>query len=408
MPVGSEPSGKPPFSTALNALAIGFMIALALTGAIAGTAHVLTGRVIEKQSSNARVINVSGRQRMLSQRISLLSSRWVDQRHSADWQRLQDAVAMFEASHADLTAGRIDGKPHELPPSVRDIYFGEPYWLDQQVNAFLADARRVLDDGPESAAAAARMSELASPSPFHASALLGGLNAVVTAFQVEHDQQIAKLKDLQTKALMVMALALAVGASLVFFPLMRRVNDVARSLNDDALTDPLTGVNNRRGFNLRAETLVAQRDDGAVLALDIDEFKRINDKYGHAVGDAAIRHLARVASALVREGDVFGRVGGDEFAAVLSGISAADAVGFVERLRQAVEVSVCSIEGLGHREKWVSFTISVGIRTFSEPAALITLMRDADAALYDAKRSGRNCVRSSERSKTIPFPLRGA
>lgn len=408
MATGPVPSRKPPFSTALNALAIGFMIALALTGAIAGTAHVLTGRVIEAQSANARVINVSGRQRMLSQRISLLSTRWVDQRQAADWQRLQDSVAMFESSHKDLTSGRIDGQPHKLPDAAREIYFDEPYWLDQQVNAFVSDARRVLDDGPGSAAAAARMSELASPAPFHASALLGGLNAVVNAFQDEHDQQIAKLKDLQTKALMVMALALAVGATLVFFPLMRRVSDVAQSLNEDALTDPLTGADNRRGFNLRAETLVAQRDEGAVLALDIDNFKRINDRYGHAVGDAAIRHLARVASALVREGDVFGRVGGDEFAAVLSGISAEDAVGFAERLRQAVEASVCSIEGLGHRQKWVSFTISVGVRTFSEPVALITLMRDADAALYDAKRSGRNCVRSTQKSKTVPFPARGA
>lgn len=109
---------------------------------------------------------------------------------------------------------------------------------------------------------------------------------------------------------------------------------------------------------------------------------------------------------MFRDGDVFGRIGGDEFAAVLQGVSEKDAIAFAERLRLAIADMRCSMDDASCPAHGVSFTVSIGVRIFDRPTELSTLMHDADAAMYDAKRAGRNCVQFVKPDKPLVFPSR--
>jgi diguanylate cyclase (GGDEF)-like protein len=124
-----------------------------------------------------------------------------------------------------------------------------------------------------------------------------------------------------------------------------------------------------------------------VLMIDIDYFKHINDSYGHAVGDDVLKQLTRRCFHILRDTDIFGRHGGDEFVAILPESDARDALQVAERLR--TEVEELSVES-GKGE--VRFTVSVGLTQFRDEERFEETLNRADQALYHAKRSGRNRV----------------
>jgi diguanylate cyclase (GGDEF)-like protein len=175
----------------------------------------------------------------------------------------------------------------------------------------------------------------------------------------------------------------------------RRMDDELRVL---ATTDFLTGLPNRREFmgRLAEEQGRLQRDIGAcaaVLLLDIDHFKRINDEYGHAAGDAVLRQLAEVMRECQRKIDMLGRIGGEEFAVLLPGTELDAAAVFAERLRQRVAETPMRIDD----GRSLHITVSIGIAAMGgrHPAGDTALIR-ADQALYRAKDGGRNRVERME------------
>ncbi|KIL97985.1 GGDEF/response regulator receiver domain protein [Paramagnetospirillum magnetotacticum MS-1] len=159
-----------------------------------------------------------------------------------------------------------------------------------------------------------------------------------------------------------------------------------------ATTDVLTGIFNRRHFMEMARNEVdrARRHGRPMVALmlDIDHFKRINDTYGHPVGDVAIKALADVCTEIVRHEDVLGRLGGEEFAIVLTETDLDGALLVAERLRLAVAaIRIPAEQGI------VAFTTSIGVAERLETDTTIdSMLSRADMALYSAKRSGRNKV----------------
>lgn len=162
-------------------------------------------------------------------------------------------------------------------------------------------------------------------------------------------------------------------------------------LNHLATTDALTGANNRHRFLERAEEEIAhsKRYDRPLsfLMLDIDHFKIINDTFGHAIGDDVLRVLSAECRKLFRQTDVFGRVGGEEFAAILPETTAEGAVQIAERLRQTLaQLKVDGPDGC------IAFTVSIGIAERKYGHNLSDIMYYADKALYEAKNSGRNRV----------------
>jgi diguanylate cyclase (GGDEF)-like protein len=161
-----------------------------------------------------------------------------------------------------------------------------------------------------------------------------------------------------------------------------------------AVTDGLTQLANRRSFDraLERELSRAVRTDGrlSVVLLDVDHFKRLNDTYGHVVGDAVLQQVARALRECGREYDTVARYGGEEFAVVLPGCSSALAVQVAERLRRAIEEGPTD----------VPVTASAGVATFPRDGIDAKgLLESADQALYASKRAGRNTVRSAAQAR---------
>ena len=161
-----------------------------------------------------------------------------------------------------------------------------------------------------------------------------------------------------------------------------------------ALTDPLTGFYNQRYLmrHLRGLITAGQPQGIAVMMIDVDHFKSVNDRWGHPIGDQALRAVADALRRRIRVFDSIARYGGEEFAVVMPGTSPEDAMAAAERLRLAIaEMQFFPEPGRRHQ-----LTVSVGVACSDDPAITAErLLRAADQALYQAKRTGRNRVESA-------------
>jgi diguanylate cyclase (GGDEF)-like protein len=168
---------------------------------------------------------------------------------------------------------------------------------------------------------------------------------------------------------------------------LHRVQDLERM----AYVDQLTGLANRALTDI---TLRARLDELSrygwpfgVLFIDIDQFKQVNDRLGHEVGDAVLRAAANTLRGAARSFDLVGRWGGEEFVAILANTDARTLQAIADRFRALVEASVVSAGGAEH-----VFTVSVGGTQATADDSVETLISRADALMYASKQSGRNCV----------------
>lgn len=176
-------------------------------------------------------------------------------------------------------------------------------------------------------------------------------------------------------------------------------NRLIRELQTMAETDPLTGLLNRRAFESRASVLLADKRAGdpvvALMMLDIDFFKRVNDTYGHETGDKALVALAKLCRESVRSDDIVARFGGEEFVILLRVQAAQHAQTLAEKLCERLrQQTVTAIDG-----RIFGFTVSIGIafaqRTAEATLQVDELLREADALLYRAKQNGRDRIETS-------------
>jgi diguanylate cyclase (GGDEF)-like protein len=166
-----------------------------------------------------------------------------------------------------------------------------------------------------------------------------------------------------------------------------RLGEMQRKLYGMAMTDPLTGALNRRAFFEKAEDACRRTARGGVLSaimFDIDHFKRINDEYGHDVGDRVLRMIAGEVTA---EKLILGRVGGEEFAVLLEEMNVDDAIHVAERQRLRFAGLQLDADG-----KPVKFTASFGVSQWKPGDTIDAILKRADIALYQAKQGGRNRV----------------
>jgi diguanylate cyclase (GGDEF)-like protein len=163
-----------------------------------------------------------------------------------------------------------------------------------------------------------------------------------------------------------------------------------------ATTDALTGLSNYRHFHdlLVLEVQRARRMDYPIglILMDLDHFKQVNDQHGHPMGDVALRQIADQVRKRLRRTDVIGRVGGEEFAAILPGDSLAEVAIVAEKLRRAVEELPPIIGGMSSAPTLVTLSLG-GTSLASDVVDAELLISRADQALYEAKRNGRNQVR---------------
>jgi len=186
----------------------------------------------------------------------------------------------------------------------------------------------------------------------------------------------------------------AVGALILVLATARAARYAERemvSARRSAMTDPLTGLYNRAqldtGIAQLMETAAARGDSLALLFVDLDHFKQVNDRYGHDVGDACLRAMAAILRRQVRASDLVARYGGEEFVLVLEGSDTAAALRVAQALRAAVEAEGREVGGLP-----VGLTVSIGVAMLHPGDDIASLFKRADEALYRAKHEGRNRI----------------
>jgi diguanylate cyclase (GGDEF)-like protein len=173
--------------------------------------------------------------------------------------------------------------------------------------------------------------------------------------------------------------------------LIAALRERSRTLERETQEDPLTGISNRRHFNQRLdaeiEVALSVGQPLTVAVADLDHFKVVNDRLGHAVGDDVLRQSAALMRKLCRSTDLVARIGGEEFALILPGMTRETAAGFCESLRRAVA-----------NHDWralhpdLSVTLSIGLSQWNRSVGVAELLQAADAQLYSAKHAGRNRV----------------
>ncbi len=161
--------------------------------------------------------------------------------------------------------------------------------------------------------------------------------------------------------------------------------DAHRKLKEKSRHDDMTGLLNRESFFAVLDGTRGKVDRGALLIIDADHFKKINDSYGHPTGDGALLEIAAAIRRGVRKGDILGRIGGEEFAALLDGASDVEARHVAERIRREVELTPFRPD-----ENAIPLTVSIGGTKCESGASVSDLMRAADRRLYEAKQRGRN------------------
>ncbi|MGG5887237.1 PleD family two-component system response regulator [Falsiroseomonas sp. HC035] len=176
--------------------------------------------------------------------------------------------------------------------------------------------------------------------------------------------------------------------------------DLDRSL-EMAVTDPLTGLRNRRYVRRHLEG-VLRNSGAAVLLMDVDKFKAVNDTHGHAAGDLVLREVAERVRGHLRAADVVARYGGEEFLVVMSGAATEDGMLVAERLRAAIANVPMVAEGVS-----MNVTMSIGVAAGGIGAQADDVVSAADAALYRGKNNGRNRVEAAEPSDWPPSADQG-
>lgn len=197
--------------------------------------------------------------------------------------------------------------------------------------------------------------------------------------------------DFISKPVLAEELEVRVSNLLTMQRLMRQLESQHETMRDMAMRDPLTGLHNRYYLAEIAPSLINEAREGtealALMVMDIDHFKRINDTFGHRMGDRVLEQVAIQIKGMCRTDDLVARVGGEEFIVMLPGVDLDTAHTRAETLRQCIEAL---------RPCGLAVTVSVGVAALAPPDTYDDLFRRADEAVYDAKRNGRNLVMSKE------------
>ncbi len=236
-------------------------------------------------------------------------------------------------------------------------------------------------------------------------------NILVCIFEASYSPPLA-LSDI-VGTTFISGLASFIASSIIFYQnflvsktkaelegLNHRLLNAQRKLRKQADTDSLTGLFNRRSFfrSIQREISRYERNERpfSLLLIDIDHFKKVNDTFGHSMGDVVLKRLAKILCKTAREQDIVARTGGEEFCILLPEAKKEEARVMAERIRQTVKAN-----DMGAPKRELYITISVGAAEILMNEEVDSIYNRADIALYRAKSGGRNRVEVAEESKLI-------
>jgi len=348
-------------------------------------AYLTTTEIIQSQKTYAHIINISGKQRMLSQKTALIAKRFYETKNQALKNHLIELYNLMEKDHHEIISTYITSD------RIKAIYYQSPKRLNKSTEYYLSLVSNFIKT-PD--AIVLKELELASYE------LLPKINNAVSVFESESNKKTNTLMEREYFILMGTLLTLIIEALVIVIPsiristrneekLQQLVNDRTHELEKLSVTDQLTGLYNRRKIDaiLMQEVEQAQRYNHSfsLILIDIDYFKKVNDTYGHQVGDDVLQTIAKLFSTHVRKSDFVGRWGGEEFLIISLEKDLEKTLIFAEKLRELIQSR--QIANVG------SMTCSFGISHFIKDDTVSSLLARTDIALYEAKAAGRNCVK---------------
>jgi diguanylate cyclase (GGDEF)-like protein len=365
-----------------------YTVALLIIGSLSIFSHLLLGKMLDSNDGYASLINISGRQRMLSQRISSTAQRFV-QGDSHLWEQLDLGINLFESSHQHLkkfvNSNQSDSENSKALQSLFNE--GNPS-LDEKVTSFVNNAKKILSEDISSSHRKQAAAALLIESDID---LLYQLDRAVGLLEAESDRKLAQIDRLHQLILMVVLVTLLCEAVFLFRPMIHKISTISAILLRLANYDPLTRLHNRRSFMQRCEEELSRvsrsRRNVMVLMIDLDDFKQINDTYGHQYGDRALETLGEMLLKQLRTHDIPGRLGGEEFAILLPETDLDEALLIANRLLSKVRALRITTD----KEITFGFTMSIGVVSIADEG-LKQGFAHADEALYQAKHSGKNQV----------------
>lgn len=379
-----------------------YVLAVALIVMFVVGGHVVHVVVAKQGVLDAEIINISGQQRMLSQRIVLLSTLY-NETPTAEYDALlAHSIQVFGTNHEwIMTNAVVAGTP------VENHYSGlNGASLDQRSRSFQGLAQSLLGQAAGSQAAMEITRRLKDTAVVD---LLRDLNAAVSMFEGQANARFHNQERIQLAAVIATLGVLFLAVVLIFYPAHRTMVGLIGRLRFEAWHDPMTGLANRSRFMAYVGDMIGDPDKSKrlfVLALDLDGFKEVNDTLGHPVGDQVLKTVATILDAKLRtktrlSDHIVARFGGDEFMVcgyVPSGDVESFALELGENLIADVEVPMVVTLGNGRLDRCV-VGMSIGYSLSAQTDGNIDIfLSNADIALYESKRRGKGIATAFTRS----------
>lgn len=396
-----------PFSTKGNptqALRKAYITAFAIIALLTVLSHVLTSFITAKQQESTDLSFLISRQSNLVQQIVIDGYAYINDAAGIDQEFFRRTIKDLSGSHFNVVQSLQGQGEYASSKTLKAVYFNEPFMLDRKIRDFIKNAEAVASYPPDQMIGS--KSTVMGNLTEKRARLLPIIDTAVQRYQEETSTVIRRNYHLQMAGVVLIIVVLLLEAFFIFRPLASRIDSYHRLLIKQAMEDPLTGLNNRRAFSKQAEREISQarRNEKhiCVALCDLDHFKSVNDVYGHDVGDRVLKHFSKLLKDTLRGGDIIGRIGGEEFAVILSKDTGAE-VGqkVLERFVKKVSDTPCPYVDEDGNDKFLDYTTSLGFCALipDQDSDVQELLRIADEALYEAKETGRNRVIYADLSK---------
>jgi len=411
-----------------------YVVAVALIALLSSGAFYILLLALKESASTALVVNVAGKQRMLTHQIASLAQQYhyynpdgpnyQKQLFENNGEALKSLMKEMASANIALSSGSFNGKKLELSYELKELYFGDTD-LKVRVEKYLEKAHSLLIANHD------LQSHITLEKLLNeANALYPDLNKAVELYQKEGEEKIDKIQAYEILAFSLTILTLLLEVIFIFQPMATKFKEVFKELEHNranlenevhartlklekinlrlqhlASHDPLTGLKNRLNMEQELEAILNHYENNhipfAILMIDIDWFKKINDNYGHDVGDYVLQELSDVLRSSVRDYDSVFRAGGEEFVIIFNRIATEKAIEKAEAIRKKIETHHFGFNGTTLR-----ITISGGLYypAISPPQSTDQIVKLADSALYEAKHLGRNCIVQSAPLKEFSIP----
>lgn len=413
-----------------NNITIRYVIAISLIAFLSTTAFYALKSVLSRSYDTALIVNISGRQRMLSQHIALDAHRLFlkrfEQLHKCRHtdafltNQLEKNTEEMALANQRLSTGHVKSKAFEtLSPAIREMYFGKMN-LAKRVQDYVSLARMLEQESDRTIAL-----EVLGKINALSEGLLHDLNLVVHQYQKEGEEKLTRVQQLEWFSWILTLIVLMLEVVFIFKPMVRKIVQLTESeanamaslqelvalrtshleeanskLEKLAQHDVLTGLLNRLNMEEDIENAIndyhSQQIPFAILMFDVDWFKKVNDNYGHDVGDLVLIEVAKKLKQGVRFDDKVYRAGGEEFVVLLTRTPLENSLAKAMDILKAVESHSFVVDG-----KQLKLTLSGGLyhSNLCPPVNVKGVLKQGDIALYESKNQGRNRLTQVEPCK---------